>query len=83
MGALLDDAAGLEHDDAVGERDRRGAVGDHERRSPLHHGRERRADLVLLRRVHRRGRVVEDQHRGIGEDRARDREPLALAPESE
>ena len=77
--ALLDDTARLEHDDPVGERDRRGAVRDHERRATFHHRRERRADLVLLRRVDRGGRVVEDQHRRVGEDRARDREPLTLA----
>ena len=56
-----------------------GAVRDHERRAPLHHLAERRADLVLLRRVDRRGRVVEDQHLRVGEDRARDRDALALA----
>ena len=65
--------------DAVGERDRRGTVRDHERRPAGHHLRQRGADLVLLRRVDRRGRVVEDQHLRVGEDRARDRDPLPLA----
>ena len=46
---------------------------------PLHHLGERGADLVLLRRVDGRGRVVEDQHARVGEDRAGDRQPLALA----
>ena len=78
MRALFDDPAALEQRDPVGERDRRGTVGDHQRRPALHHGRQRRADLVLLRRVDGRGGVVENEHRGIGEDRARDRNALAL-----
>ena len=38
-----------------------------------------RADLVLLRGVDRGGGVVEDQDTRVGEDRAGDRQPLALA----
>ena len=34
---------------------------------------------MLLRRVDRRGGVVEDQHLRVGEDRARDRDPLPLS----
>src|SRR5664280_1591344 len=34
--AVCDDAAVVEHDDLVGERDRRKAVGDDERRAPGH-----------------------------------------------
>ena len=52
---------------------------DHECRAARHHLRQRGADLVLLRRVDRRGRVVEDQHLRVGEDGARDRDSLPLA----
>jgi hypothetical protein len=58
-------------------------VRDHERRASFHHRRERSADLVLLRRVDRGGRVVEDEHCRVGEDRARDRDSLSLSAESE
>ena len=68
----------VEQHDAVGERDRRGPVGDDDRRPPGHHLAERGADLVLLRRVDRRRRVVEDQHPRVGEHRARDRDALTL-----
>ena len=78
MRALLDDAAALEHRDAVGQRDRCRPVRDHERRPPAHHLGKGRADLVLLRRVDRRGSVVEDEDGRVGEDRAGDRDPLPL-----
>ena len=54
-------AAVLEHDDLVGERDRREPVGDHERRAPGHHLAQRGLDRLLGRGVDRRGRVVEDR----------------------
>ncbi len=52
----------LEQHDPVGERDGRRAVGDDQRRPAGHHLAQRGADLVLLGRVDRRRRVVEDQH---------------------
>ena len=79
VGAARGDRAVLEHDDLVGERDRREAVGDHERRAARHHLAQRELDLLLGRGVDRRGGVVEDQDPRVGEDRARDRDPLALA----
>ena len=79
MRPFLGDAPAFDDRDTVGERDRRRAVGDHERRAARHHLGQRGADLVLLRRVDRRGRVVEDQHLRVGEDGARDRDPLPLA----
>ena len=75
---LVDGAAVVQEHDAVGERDGRGPVGDDQRGAALHHLGERGADLVLLRGVDRRRRVVEDQHARIGEHRARDRDALAL-----
>ena len=73
-----DDASAVEQHDPVSERDGRGSVGDDERRPALHHLTERGTDLVLLRRVDRRRRVVEDQHPRLRDHRACDRHPLAL-----
>ena len=77
--AVGDDPAVVEHDDLVGQRDRREAVGDHERRAPRH--RLASASLISLlgRGVDRGGRVVEDQDARVGQQRARDRQALALA----
>ena len=79
MRAARRDLAVLEHDDLVGQRDRRQPVRDHERRAPLHHLGERVLDAVLGGGVHARGGVVEDQDARLGEQRPRDRHPLALA----
>ena len=54
-------------------------MGDDEGRSALRRGVERRLQLTLGRGVERAGRFVEDQDRRILEERAGDREPLALA----
>ena len=72
-------AAALEHDDLVGQRDRREAVGDHERRAALHHLAQRRLISCSVEASTERGGVVEDQDARVGEQRARDRDPLALA----
>ena len=72
------DAAVFHHDDPVREHDRRQAVGDHEGRAPLHHLAKRTLDLALGGGVDARGRVVEDQHAWVGDQRTRDRDPLAL-----
>ena len=77
--AVRDDAAVVEHDDLIGQRDRREAVGDHERRAPGHRLVERELDALLGRGVDRRGGVVEDQHARVGQQRAGDRQALALA----
>ena len=77
--AARDELAVLEHDDLVGQRDRRQAVGDDERRPAGHHLAQRDLDLLLGRRVDRRRRVVEDEDPRVGEQRAGDRDPLALA----
>jgi hypothetical protein len=72
------DAALLEHHDVVGQRDRRQPVGDDERRPAGHDLAQRGLDRLLGRGVDRGGRVVEDQDPRVGEEGARDREPLAL-----
>ena len=79
VGALLDRAPVIEQHHAVGERDRGRTVGDDDRRPTRHHLAQRGADLVLLRGVHRRRGVVEDQHARVGEHRARDGDALTLA----
>jgi hypothetical protein len=77
--ALGDDPAVVEHDDLIGQRDRREAVGDHEGRAPGHRLRERQLDAPLGGGVDRGGGVVEDQHARVRDERPRDREALALA----
>ena len=72
-------AAVVEHDDLVGERDRREPVGDDDRRPAAHRLGEPGADPRLGRRVDGGGRVVEDQDARVDHERARDREPLPLA----
>ena len=69
---------GLERDGAVGERGETGPPGDVEDRrlrQVLVHAPH---DLDLERRVHRRERVVEDQHPRLSHQGARQRDPLAL-----
>ena len=79
MVALGDDPAVVEHDDLVRQRDRREAVGDHERGAPRHRLGERQLDALLGGGVHRGGGVVEHEHARVGEQRAGDRDALALA----
>ena len=78
-GPARDDASVVEHDDLVGERDRREAVGDDDRRPAAHRLAQAVADLRLGRRVDRGRRVVEDQDARVDDQRAGDRDPLALA----
>src|SRR4051812_14424613 len=78
-GAGLDDAALVEAEDAVGVADGREPVRDDEGGAPLHDLLERELELALGRGVERARRLVEDQHRRVLEQRAGDREALALA----
>src|SRR5574341_1990920 len=78
VAAALDDAAPLEHDDAVGALDGREAVRDNDGGAPAHQGVERRLHLALGLGVERGGGLVEDQHRGVLEEGACDRQALAL-----
>ena len=76
--SVRDDAAVVEDDDLVGERDRREPVRDDDRRPAAHRLGEAGPDLGLGRRVDRGGRVVEDQDAGVDDERPCDREPLSL-----
>src|SRR5258707_2503801 len=78
MCTVLDDAASLDGDDAIGFADRRETVGDHEYRpvgcDPLHV----LLDGPLAFVVECTRRLVEDQDARIGNECARDRDTLAL-----
>ena len=54
----------IEDDDLVGERDRGKTMRDDDRGASLHRLLKRESDAGLGRRVHRRGRVVEDEDAG-------------------
>ena len=60
MGAPLDDAALVEHEDLVGGLDGRQAVGDHERRAPGQRLGQRLLDEQLGLGVEVGGGLVED-----------------------
>ncbi len=79
MGSLLADLAVDQHDDPVGVPDRGEAVGDHQRGPAFHQVLQRILNLDLRLRVEGGGRLVEDQDRGVLEDGAGDRDPLAFA----
>jgi hypothetical protein len=79
VGAEVGEAAAVEDGDAVGEVEGGAAVGDQEGGPALHDVLQRLVDLVLHAGVHRRGRVVEDEQPRVGEERAGERDALALA----
>ena len=79
MRALLDDPARLEHQNAIDLPHRREAVRDHDRGAALHELDQAGLDRPLRDRIQGRGGLVQDQHRPVGQDRARNRNPLPLA----
>ena len=62
MDALLDDAAIVQNQNAVGVEHRREAMGDDQRGALRHHFFERGLHQHLIFRIERRGRLVEQQH---------------------
>src|ERR1041384_1151132 len=74
----LHDAPLGEHDDKIGVLHRREPVGDHEYRPMRHQPLDRFLHEALGLRVERAGGLVEDQDRWIAQQRARDRNALAL-----
>src|SRR5215472_15910268 len=68
--AVLDHAATLEHDDAVGDLDGREALRGDQHRSPGGRRTQPRDDLALGARVDRRERVVEHEHARTAQQRA-------------
>src|SRR4051812_13773717 len=79
LGAALHDAPALHDEDLVCTADRRQAVGDDQRRAATEKPVERALDQDLRRPVNVGGRLVEDQDPRVGEQRAGDRDQLALA----
>src|SRR5690606_10603067 len=70
----------LNDNNLIGMLDRTQPVGDYNRGSVLHQVGERLLYQAFRLRVERRGRFVKDQDGRIPEHRARNAEPLALAP---
>src|SRR5712691_894078 len=79
MGAVLDDAARFEGDDAVGAPHRGEPVGDDEYGAALGDLLHVLLDYSLALVVERARGLVEDQDPGVGEQRPGDRYPLLLA----
>ena len=79
VGAALDDAARLHHQDLVGVDDGREPVRDHERGRAAARPLQLGLDGPLVGRIERRGGLVEDQDRRVLQQRARDRDALLLA----
>ena len=77
--AVLDQAAAIERDDAVGAAHGGEPVGDDEHRAALGDLLHVLLDDALALIVERAGRLVEDQDARIGDQRARDGDALALA----
>ena len=73
-----DDAAAFHHGDPVRVPDGREPMRDDQHGAPGHQPLERELDHALALGVERARRLVQQQDRTIGEDRARDREPLPL-----
>ena len=78
VGAVAGDAAALEEQHPVGERDRGDAVGD-DQRGGVELAAQPVEDPLLDHRVDRRGGVVEQQQPGAAQQRPGEREALALA----
>src|SRR5215472_18593706 len=79
MAARLDNVPAIEHREPVGVAHGRKPVRDDDRRAVAHQRVERAAHLRLADRVEMRGRLVEDQSRRVLQERAGDRDALALS----
>src|SRR5581483_3665541 len=77
--AGLDDPAIVEHDRAVGDLDRREPLRRDQDGAARERGAEVRDEVALRLRVDRRHRVVEHDHACACDQRARERDALALA----
>ena len=68
MRADVDDAAGLHHQDAIGQAERRHAVGDDERRAVANEGLQDVVDDLFAFQVDLTGRFVKDEDARITQD---------------
>src|SRR5262245_29838383 len=76
MRAAADHAAFMQHDDLVGVADRAQAMRDDDAGAAA--AADALIDLLLDHGIEGGGRFVEDQHRGIAGERARDLQALSL-----
>ena len=76
VGAAFGDPAVVEHDDLVGSGDGVQSMRDHQHRALLGQPVKCLLHKVFRLGVGERGGLVEDQHAGVGQDRAGDRQPL-------
>src|SRR5882672_7050713 len=74
----LDEPAAVDDEDLVGVYDRGEPVRHRDRRAPFADAPQRCVDGRLDPRVERGRRLVEEENRGVGEDRTRDRDALPL-----
>ena len=79
MGALLGDAAVLEHDDPAGLADGGEAMGDHDRGAPGEQPAQGLLDAALGVQVDVGGGLVEHEDARVGDQRAGEGDQLALA----
>src|SRR5260221_7187266 len=79
VGAVFDKAAAVDGDDAVAAADGREPVRDDEHRSPAADLLHALLDDALALVIERARRLVENEDARIGDERARDRQPLLLA----
>ena len=79
VGAVLDQAAAIDGDDAVGKPHRGQPMGNDENSPPFADLCHVLLDDPLALIIERAGRFVEDQDARIGDQRAGDRDALALA----
>ena len=79
VAADLDQPAAIEHQDRIGTLYGREAVGDDETRAVAHQRRERLLHQPFRLGVERGTRLVEQQDRGIAQQRAGDGQPLPLS----
>ena len=79
MIAALDDLAVFQHENRVGIAHGRQAVGNNEHRPSVHQAVEAALDELLRAGIDGGGRLVENQHRRLGNRRPRDGQQLPLA----
>ncbi len=79
MRAAFDDAAVIEHQDAVGVDDAGEPVRQDQGRAPGHQAVERALDDGFVLGIDRRQRLVENEDRRVAQQRPRDRQPLPLS----
>src|SRR5260221_8454963 len=79
VGAVFDKAAAVDGDDAVAAADGREPMRDDEHRSPPRNLLHALLDDALALVIERARRLVENEDARIGDERARDRQPLLLA----